>query len=201
MNLNLIIGARNGAKTTREEQDFYATDPKTVEIFLNRLKQDNVNLNKSIWECACGKGHISEVLKKWGYNTFSSDLIDRGYSRNTIDFLLADRKFYSLSNVDILTNPPYKDAEKFILKALELIEKGNKVIMYLKIQFLEGKNRLQNIYKLYPPKFVYVHTTRQSIAKDGDFNLHCKSSGSLCYAWFIWEKGYNGEPIIRWIGE
>lgn len=199
--LNLILGARNGAKTDREKNDFYATDPKSVELFLDTLQKDNVKLNQNIWECACGKGHISEVLKKYGYTVFSTDLINRGYSNCLINFLSSNSQFFNLSKTDILTNPPYKDAEAFVLKALELLETGCKVVMYLKIQFLEGANRLNKIFKKYPPKFVYVHSTRQSIAKDGDFKEYCKTSGTLCYAWFIWEKGYHNETILRWIGE
>ena len=32
-----------------------------------------------VWECACGGGHLSEVLKTRGYDVKSSDIIDRGY--------------------------------------------------------------------------------------------------------------------------
>ena len=26
-----------------------------------------------------------------------------------------------------------------------------------------------------------------------------KWSSTMCFAWFIFEKGYEGEPIIRWL--
>ena len=47
----------------RETHDYYATDPKAVELLLNLE-----TFNKNIWECACGEGHISNVLKANGYN-------------------------------------------------------------------------------------------------------------------------------------
>ena len=68
--------------------------------------------------------------------------------------------------------------------------------MLLKIQFLEGKAR----YKLFqnnPPKYVYVNSTRQTCYINGDMSK--KISSAPCYCWYIWEKGYTGEPIIRWI--
>ena len=24
-------------------------------------------------------------------------------------------------------------------------------------------------------------------------------ASTMCFAWFIWEHGYSGEPIIRWL--
>lgn len=47
----------------RESHDFYATDPIAVRVFL-----DNFKLKGSILEPSCGMGHISEVLKEYGYN-------------------------------------------------------------------------------------------------------------------------------------
>lgn len=197
--LNLIMGAKNGAKSEREQNDFYATSPDTVEMLLKQLSKDNLILNHNIWECACGAGHISKVLLKHGYNVLSSDIVNRYVLCVPHDFLKVKPGDFPLINTDILTNPPYKEAEQFILHALDLIEPGCKVIMYLKIQFLEGIRRFNSIYKNYPPKYVYIHSTRQSVAKDGDFEKHCKSSNTVCYIWAIWEKGNTNEPVLRWI--
>lgn len=111
-NVFTTIGARNYALEDREENDFYATEPKAVELLLEIEK-----FNQNIWECACGMGHISEILKKNDYNVYNTDLFDRGYEDfdEVIDFLTTDKKF----NGDIITNPPYKYAQEFIEKALE----------------------------------------------------------------------------------
>ena len=53
-----IIGARNYATEEREENDYYATEPFATECLL-QLE----TFSPYIWECACGGGHISEVLK------------------------------------------------------------------------------------------------------------------------------------------
>ena len=188
-----ILGASNHSEKEREQNDFYSTDPESLEIFLKALERDNFKLHKSIWECACGKGHLSKVLESKGYNVFSSDLIDRGYGKGNTDFLKSiDDAWWG----DILTNPPYKYAKEFVEKALEITRTGTYTIMYLKIQFLEGKSR-RKLFEKHPPKYIYVNSARQLCYLNGD--MKNKISSATCYCWFIWEKGFIGEPIIRWI--
>lgn len=51
--------------TEREKDDFYATEPKAIELLLEKE-----SFNENIWECANGKGHLSDVLIAKGYNVF-----------------------------------------------------------------------------------------------------------------------------------
>lgn len=187
------LGASNHSQKQRETNDFYATDPHALEIFLDKLNEDGIYLHKNIWECACGKGHLSEVLKQRGYEVYSTDLIDRGYNDDTLNFLTRENANYSC---DILTNPPYKYSKEFVEKALEIQANGYYTIMLLKIQFLEGQAR-QKLFKKYPPKYIYVNSKRQTCYINGDMSK--KMSSAACYCWFIWEKCFNGEPKIRWI--
>lgn len=184
----VTLGASNHTAEERQSRDYYATDPIAAERLC-----DLIRLNSNIWECACGEGHLSEALLKHGYDVYSTDIIDRGYKRQNgcIDFLKCSKQF----NGDIVTNPPYKFAQAFVEKALKLIPTGNKVAMFLKILFLEGKKR-QQLFKQGSLKYVYVSSSRITCAKNGDFKNY--NSGAVAYAWFIWEKGYKGEPIIRW---
>lgn len=185
------LGASNHSDTDREVNDFYSTDPNTLEIFLDALERDNIHLHKQIWECACGNGVLGDVLNKRGYYTMLSDLVDRGCGGG-VDFLKTTIKFGG----DILTNPPYRYSESFVEHALELIPEGNYVIMLLKIQFLEGQKR-RELFNKYPPKYVYVNSARQTCYINGDMSE--KMSSASCYCWFMWEKGFKGEPTIRWI--
>lgn len=190
------LGASNHSKLDREQNDFYATDPRALEIFLKRLKQDKFELHKQIWECACGNGCLSEVLKENGYNVYSTDLVNRGYGDAQLDFLNTNFKNSNFLEADILTNPPYKFALQFAQRALDLQKSGYYTIMFLKIQFLEGKGR-KKFFDDNPPKFVYVNSERQNCAKNADFETF--KSSAVCYCWFIWEKDWFGEPRIRWI--
>lgn len=95
-------GCSNHSKRDREENDFYATDPRAVECLLELEEFGDL-----ILEPCCGNGHISEVLKNNGKLVISRDLIDRGYGKGNEDFLLSTEKDLAL---DIITNPPYKYA-------------------------------------------------------------------------------------------
>lgn len=185
----VTLGASNHSTTDREENDFYATDPKALELLLEIEEFDPY-----VWEYACGKGHLSEVLKKHGYIVKSTDLIDRGYGEGGIDFLQYNEKH----NGDIITNPPYKYAQQFVEHALEIIPDGQRVAMFLKLTFLESKNR-KEMFERYPPEFIYVSASRLQCALGGEFEKYKQSGGTaVAYGWFIWRKGYTGEPRVRW---
>lgn len=189
----VTLGSSNHSEGEREVNDYYATDPHALELFLEAIKRDNFKLCKRIWECACGQGHLSKILIDKGYLVKSTDLIDRGYGEGRINFLEQRGEW----NGDILTNPPYKYAKEFVEKALELLEQGNHCVMFLKVQFLEGQSR-RELFEHCPPKYVYVHSKRANCAKNGNFDKY-GNSNAICYCWYIWEKGFKGESIIRWI--
>ena len=189
------LGASNHSEGEREANDFYSTDPYTLEIFLEALRRDGIELHTNIWEPACGMGHLSEVLISKGYNVYSSDLVDRGYGRADVgvDFLQTEAPALPF---DILTNPPYKYAQEFVQHSLDISNEGSYVIMLLKIQFLEGKAR-RKLFDVAPPKYVYVNSERQTCYINGDMSK--KMSSASCYCWFVWEKGFTGDTIVRWI--
>lgn len=190
------LGASNHTPKDREQDDYYATDPKAIDALIKSEK-----LNNRIWECACGAGHLSERLIEKGYFVYSSDIKDRGYKRlNALkDFLEAERAPYD-AKYDIVTNPPYKYAKEFVLKSLELLPEGCKCCMFLKIQFLEGKTRYKELYSKFSPKTVHVFSERIICAKNADFEgVRAGGGSAVAYAWYIWQKGYKGETKIKWI--
>lgn len=180
------LGASNHSDGEREENDYYATQPKAVELLM-----DLESFDKNILEPSCGEGHISEVLKSHGYNVVSRDLINRGYG-DVADFLSDDNTEW---NGDIITNPPYKYAQEFVEKALQIIPDDHKVAMFLKVQFLEGKRR-RKMFNITPPKRIWVSSSRLKCAINGDFDN--MTGSATAYAWFIWEKGFHGDTIIKW---
>ena len=184
------LGSSNHAADQRETFDYYATDPKAVEMLLEMETFAPV-----IWEPACGEGHISKVLQAHGHEVISTDLIYRGFGDpEPLDFL---KETIDDFEGDIITNPPYKYALQFVEQALNSVQPGRKVAMFLKLQFLEGKKR-KEFFKENPPKVVYVSSSRLNCAMNGDFESY-PSNNAICYAWFVWEKGFKGDPIIRWI--
>ena len=181
----IVNGCSNHTDKERQTQDYYATDPKCVNELL-----EVEHFNRNILEPCCGEGHISKELEKHGYVVTSTDLIDRGYG--DIKDLLSYEHWHS----DIITNPPYKNAVKYVKHCLDIVNDGAKVAMFLKITFLEGKERLK-FFKKYPPKYVYVYSSRRLCSMNGEFDKY--KSTAICYCWFVWVKGFKGEPTIRWI--
>lgn len=186
------LGASNHTDAKRQSEDFYATEPRAVKLLLKL--EDFSELY--VWECACGQGHLSEAMIECGIKVNSSDLILRGYNKSYVyDFLSEDNRDWK---GHIITNPPYKFAKEFVYKALSIIPDGCKVAMFLKVQFLEGKAR-KELFTKYPPKTVYVSSSRLLCAKNADFAAMRKGGGSaVAYAWFVWEKGFSGETILKW---
>jgi hypothetical protein len=137
------LGASNHTEQERETHDYYATDPKALEILLQ-----HESFCPYVWECACGEGHLSKVLLEKGYKVRSSDIIDRGFEgTEIIDFLKATKDDFSR---DIITNPPYKYAKEFVEHALGISMKGTKIAMFLKLTFLEGQAR-RKMFEVSPP--------------------------------------------------
>ena len=189
-------GASNHTEEERQENDYYATEPKAVELHLKKEK-----FSSHVWECACGGGHMSKVLAEQGYIVKSSDIIDRGLAGTAIIDFLKVTKEDILNDIqrDIITNPPYKIAREFVEHALEISMKNTKIAMFLKLTFLEGKAR-KKLFEKYPPKVVYVSSSRLQCAKNGDFEKYGKGVGTaVAYAWFVWRKGYKGDTVVKWI--
>ena len=183
------LAASSHSNRERQRDDYYATEPKATELLLKEETFAPV-----IWECACGEGHMAKVLEAHGYQVISTDLVYRGYgNEESLDFLKDSLEEF---DGDIITNPPYKYALEFVEKALECVKTGKKVAMFLKLQFLEGKSRKKFFLK-HPPKTVYVSSSRLNCAMNGEFEKY--PSSAVAYAWFVWEKGYMGNPVIKWI--
>jgi adenine-specific DNA methylase len=185
-----------GMSTERDrvDDDYYATPPEATQVLL-----DNFDLSycQTFLEPSCGEGHISKILENnfKESEVFSNDLIDRGYG-------FAPRNFLTYNHVDkfdcIITNPPFKIAKEFIERALTISNKY--VIMFAKIQLLEGIGR-KELFEKNPPKYIYVFRNRINPLRNGN-PLDEKGkpwSSTMCFAWFVWEIGFTGEPTIRWL--
>ncbi len=183
------LGASNHTNEDRQKDDFYATDPIAAKELL-----ELETFSSNIWESACGEGHLSRVFEKAGYNVKSTDLIDRGFGKSGVDFLSIDNIKW---NGDIITNPPNKHVQRFIEKALQIIPVGNKVAIFTRLLFLEGKGR-KLLFQKHPPKTVYVSSSRIQCAKNAEFDKFKKGKSPMATIWIVWEKGFNGKTEIKW---
>lgn len=193
------VGASNHAAGERERDDYYATDPSAVDKLLAVERPHPL-----IWECAAGGGHLARRLKECGFEVYASDILDRGYPLDVhLDFLTAN--WFDIPRggsdlFDILTNPPYKYAKEFVLKALDLLPAGGRCYMFLKLTFLEGRARRRLLFDRTPPRTLYVFSDRMFCAKNGAFDaMREMGGGAVAYAWYVWEQGYRGDTVIKWI--
>lgn len=185
-----------GTSVTREriKDDYYATPTKATESLLDSF---NLNECKTFYEPACGEGHISKILldRFKGTTILSTDLIYRGFGKGGINFL---NIFTGMKFDCVITNPPFKLAKEFILKAIQISSKY--VIIFAKIQLLERVGR-KELFDNYPPKYIYVFRNRINPLRNGNpLDENGKPwASTMCFAWFVWEIGFKGEPIIRWL--
>lgn len=177
-------------KSARQEDDFYATHPAATVALLTRE-----TFRPVILEPFVGAGHIAKVLIAKGHRVIGADIVDRGYPGTKIlDFLsFPDNKV----NVDIVTNPPYKLALPCVLKCLSILPEGNKLACYMRLQFVEGQSRAKHLFADQPFKTMYVMSNRVPCAKEGKFTK--KTGSATAYAWFVWEKGFKGDPAVKWL--
>ena len=181
-----IIG--HNLRGDRQKDDFYATPAATTRALLKKE-----GFFGRIWEPCCGEGHMSEVLIDEGYTVESSDLVDRGYGTSKVDFLMETEV-----RANIITNPPYKDAEAYVRQAIRLSE--FKCALLLRLNFLEGIKR-RSLFESDPPVRVYVFSRRQAFMKNGED--YSGRGGMMALAWFVWDNrfppDYTNEPVLGWI--
>ena len=163
--------------------DFYPT-PRWATFALI----ENERFQGDIWECACGDGAMSSVLRETSNKVESSDLYDRGYGEVGHDFLGTHRR-----RDNIITNPPFNSAEGFV--AVGLKQAKGKFALLLRLAFLEGANRANTIFRVHPPSRVWVFSERITFYPK---NAVVAGSGTTAYAWFVWDTNHAGATELAW---
>jgi hypothetical protein len=177
-------------KLADRKDDFYASPLEAVDSLL-AIEADY--LPRFIWEPACGDGAIVMPFRAVGYRVHATDLVARGCpdSEAGCDFLMP---FPVPAGVEgIVTNPPFKNADEFVIKALSIVPY---VAILARIAFLEGIER-KGLFAHSPPARVHVSSRRlPTMHRDGWEGT--KVGSAMCFAWFVWDRAHAGEPVIRW---
>lgn len=178
----------------REKDDFYPTPPEGTRALLAVER-----FAGAVWEPACGDGAISRELAAAGYDVVSTDLVDRGFGTARVDFLMEGRALAP----NICTNPPFKMTVPFMRHAVDLTADtaGAKVALLLRLAALEGAGR-RAIFETTPLARVWVFSRRLTIYRAGmaPAGGGAKPSGGVvAFAWFVWEHGYQGPPVLGWV--
>lgn len=165
--------------------DLYETPPEAVRAL---LRVETLPLG-AVWEPACGRGAIAEVLKAAGYPVWPTDLVDYGYG-TPVDFLGVDAP--PVGTGCILTNPPFKIANQFVNHALHL---HPRVYMLLRLAFYESVRR-SPILENCGLKRVYVFRKRLPMMHRDGWEGRKANSG-MAFAWFCWDNSYVGPTELH----
>jgi hypothetical protein len=166
--------------SVRSPDDLYETPEWCTEVIMKEMK-----MQEPILECAVGKSKkILNILKKVYTDVVGLDINEDFNPDIWTDYLtwFPDKKYKT-----IITNPPFSYALEFIKKSLEIVDEGDTVIMLLRLNFLESKKRF-DFWKYNMPIKIIVMAERPKFFGN--------KSDSICYAWFVWQKGYVGDTVL-----
>ena len=182
--------ANAGRAPTRDHvDDRYDTDPVAIRALMKVER-----LPKVIWEPCCGTGNIVDELRHHGHQVIATDINARGCPDSSVRDFLKPAPFHRCDA--IVTNPPYVLAEDFVRIGLE---RAPLVAMLLRLAFLESVKRSHLLDAGHLAR-VHVFANRLPMMhRDGWSGK--RASSAIAFAWFVWDRNYNGPIItdrIRW---
>jgi len=141
-------------------------------------------------EPACGRGHMAKVLLEYFKSVTASDVHNYGFG--------GVRNYLAPSNYEphdwIITNPPFKRAEEFILRSLNIARVG--IAILARSVFTESVGRYENLFSWKPPTTVAQFVERVPMVKG---RLDPTATTATSYAWFIWHMETIGDTKLVWI--
>src|SRR5262249_28304976 len=152
-------------------------------------------LPRYIWEPACGRGAIVNVLRAVGHDVVASDIADYGIPITAPgywgrDFLL--ERTAPAGTDCILTNPPYQIAAEFVRHALGL---APRVIFLLRLAFLESTGR-SDILEGGKLARVYVFRNRLPM-----MHRECwtgpRATSAIAFACYCWNREHSGPTELH----
>jgi len=146
---------------------------------------------KTCLEPACGRGHMAVGLGEYFGEVSASDVFEYGFG-TVADFQKA--KHAECSFDWVITNPPFRLAEDFIIRSLSIARVG--VAMLVRTVFIESVGRYDRLFKPIPPAKVAQFTERVPMVKG---RVDKKASTATGYAWIVWDKSIRQDTALVWI--
>lgn len=174
--------------------DDFPTPPWATRALCEWLVGQGHDLgNQSCREPAANRGHMVRPLGESFGAVLPSDVHDYG-----ADYPIRDYLFGPLSDLSFtdwtITNPPFKLAEQFIQRALDLSAIGVAVI--LRSAFLESVGRFERLFSTRPPSDVLQFVERVPMVKG---QLDSAASSATAYAWLVWRGYAPTGTALHWI--
>ena len=172
--------------------DDFPTPPWATRAFARHYFAEGSS-DLSVWEPACGRGHMGQALAETFGSVRASDVHDYGYG-GVQDFV---EGLSAVRSVDcVITNPPFKLSEQFYERGKLVSRKG--VALLTRTVFIESVGRFERIFKRTPPTTVLQYTERVPMVKG---RVDKKASTATGYAWLVWDFSAEREGTCRldWI--
>jgi len=145
-----------------------------------------------IWEPACNRGYMAAPLWEYGHDVWATDVHDYGQLSKPQDFLIP---LHPEPVVDwVITNPPFRLAQQFIERALDVSLKG--VAIFIRTTFLEGVGRYNNLFSKRPPTLVAQFSERVVLHKG---KVTATGSTATAYCWVVWCHNETNPTELIWI--
>lgn len=175
----------------KDSPDDFPTPPWATRALLEHIIADSDHLSQSCLEPACGAGHMARPLQEYFGEVRYADAYEYGFGP-VRDFLTYP---YETNAVDwVITNPPFRLAEEFVLRALNVARQG--VAILARTVFLESSGRYNRIFLDHPPSKFAQFVERVPMVKG---RLDIRATTATGYAWLVWEKGSKGHPRLMWV--
>ena len=171
--------------------DDFPTPPWATRALCEHLQADGHALDSMVCrEPAANRGYMVRPLSEHFGRGDASDIEDYGFGFRQEDFLFP----YSIEAVDwTITNPPFTLADRFVERALDTSRVGCAVI--LRVAFLEGVGRYEQLFSQRPPALVLQFAERVPMVKG---LVDPAASSATAYAWLVWQHGH-ADTRLRWI--
>ena len=175
----------------QDSRDDFPTPPWATRALCEHVLSKIELSNQTCLEPACGRGHMVKPLREYFATVEAADAYSYDFAP-TRDFL---RYPYETGSHDwVITNPPFRLAEQFVLRALIVARRG--VAILARTVFLESSGRHEAIFSRSPPMAFAQFVERVPMVKG---RLDQKASTATGYAWLVWDKRYIGPPLLKWV--
>lgn len=179
------------ANTRRNPSDdpleLYNTEERAVTA---ALKAGVFEGTCALWDPCDGLGGLSDPLMAAGIDVFRSDIAARGRGIVEMDFLSCP----TAMGLPIAFNPPFKRTAEFLDHACAITDK---VFMFNRTSVLETVPRAKSFTsRRWPLKYYYQFAYRVGCTKGETQEPQAKA---VMYAWYVFDKSYIGEPVLRWL--
>lgn len=173
--------------------DDFPTPPWATRALCDWLSRNVEDLSHmTCREPAANRGHMVMPLGEYFGEVLASDVADYGAGFPVWDYL---NPALTVNQTDwTITNPPFKHAAEFIMRARQQSRRG--VAMILRTAFLESKGRYEGLFSTSPPSDILQFSERVVMHKG---KLSAKGSTATAYCWLIWRADAPSGTHFHWI--